>query len=99
MSSGLVDTKLAHVQDRRVGAVASPPTGAPEFHGAPIGRDALRSQWASGLIITSTISGNVAVGPGGGIAPVASGNAIIAGNPKRPGDLSDALRAHSHLLR
>jgi hypothetical protein len=45
MSSGLVDTKLAHVQDRRVGAVASPPTGAPEFHCAPIGLDALRSQW------------------------------------------------------
>jgi hypothetical protein len=54
---------------------------------------------ASGLIINSTISGNVAVGPGGGIAPVAIGNPLIAGNPKRRGDLSDELRAHSHLLR
>jgi hypothetical protein len=54
---------------------------------------------ASGLMINSTISGNVCVGPGGGSAPVASGNSMIAGNPKRPGDLSDELRAHSHLLR
>ncbi len=53
---------------------------------------------ASGLIITSTISGTLAVGPGG-IAPVAIGNSIIAGNPKGPGDLSDELRAHAHLLR
>jgi len=54
---------------------------------------------ASELIINSTISGNVAIGPGGGIAPVAIGNSIIAGTPKRPGDRSDALCAHSHLLR
>jgi len=43
---------------------------------------------ASGLIINSTISGNVAVGPGGGIAPVAIGNSIIAGNLKRPATLA-----------
>jgi hypothetical protein len=99
VSSGLVDTKLAYVQDRRVGAVASPPTGAPEFRCAPIGLDALRSQWGQRAHYQQHHQRECGRRPWRGIAPVAIGNSIIAGNPKRPGDLSDELRAHSHLLR
>jgi hypothetical protein len=99
VSSGLVDTKPAYVQDRWVGAVTSPPAGAPEFHCAPMGLEALRSQWGRRAHCPQHHQRECGRRLWRGIAPVVIGNASIAGNPKRPGDLGDELRVHSHLLQ